>query len=292
MRSARIAVVCSRIRVEEKLLLRKLQERNIPFDRYDDRRLQLDVGAGVLSPLEQYDAVLIRSISQSSAQTVADVLNSRGVLTVNSAGVIRRSGNKLATTLALERRGVPTPRTRIAMDPAEAVRAAEDVGYPVVFKPLVGSWGRLLARVDNRDAAEAIIEHKHVLGSHHHSIYYIQKYVDKPDRDIRVFVMGGEAIAAIYRTSEHWITNTARGGQTENCPVTDEMRTVCRAASEAIGGGVLAIDLLESPEGDLLVNEINHTMEFRNSIEPTGVDLPDHIIQYVLHMARGGDQHG
>jgi len=292
MRSARIAVVCSRIRVEEKLLLRKLQERNIPFDRYDDRRLQLDVGAGVHSPLEQYDAVLIRSISQSSAQTVADVLNSRGVLTVNSAGVIRRSGNKLATTLALERRGVPTPRTRIAMDPAEAVRAAEDVGYPVVFKPLVGSWGRLLARVDNRDAAEAIIEHKHVLGSYHHSIHYIQEYVDKPGRDIRVFVMGGEAIAAIYRTSEHWITNTARGGQTENCPVTDEMRTVCRAASEAIGGGVLAIDLLESPEGDLLVNEINHTMEFRNSIEPTGVDLPDHIIQYVLHMARGGDQHG
>ena len=155
------------------------------------------------------------------------------------------------------------------------------MGYPVVLKPAVGSWGRLLSRVNDRDAAEAILEHKETLGTYHHSIFYIQEYVKKPERDVRSFVVGDETIAAIYRTSDHWITNTAQGGKASNCPITPEVDRLSRAAAAAVGGGLLAIDLLETPHG-IMVVEVNYTMEFRNSIDTTGVDIPGKMIDYLL----------
>ena len=154
-----------------------------------------------------------------------------------------------------------------------------------MLKPLVGSWGRLISRVNDRDSAESILEHKDVLGTYMHSIYYVQEYVRKPGRDIRAFVVGDETIAAIYRASEHWITNTARGGLASNCPVTPELGELCVRAARAVGGGVVAVDLLESADG-LLVNEVNYTMEFRNSIDTTGVDIPARVVEYVLEVAR------
>ncbi|HWE60896.1 MAG TPA: RimK family alpha-L-glutamate ligase, partial [Chloroflexota bacterium] len=177
-------------------------------------------------------------------------------------------------------------RTQLAFTPESALRAIESLGYPCVLKPVVGSWGRLLARVNDRDAAEAILEHKDTLGSYQHGIFYIQEFVEKPGRDIRAFVVGDHTIAAIYRHSSHWITNTARGATTSNCPVTPELDRVCMAAARAVGGGLLAIDLVESPRG-LLVIEVNATMEFRNSIAPTGVDIPAAIVAYTLAVADG-----
>jgi [lysine-biosynthesis-protein LysW]--L-2-aminoadipate ligase len=158
----------------------------------------------------------------------------------------------------------------------------------VVLKPSVGSWGRLVAKVNDREAAEALLEHKEVLGSYHHSIFYIQEFVAKPGRDIRSFVIGDRTVGAIYRYAEHWITNTARGGRAENCPVTPEIDQLSRAAARAVGGGVLAVDLLERPDGTLLVNEVNYTMEFRNSVPVTGVAIPDLVVDYVLDVARNG----
>ena len=184
------------------------------------------------------------------------------------------------------RAGVPTPRTAVAFTPESALAAIEALGYPVILKPPIGSWGRLLAKVNDRDAAEALLEHKEVLGSFHHSTFYIQQYVPKPGRDIRAFVVGGETICAIYRYSQHWITNTARGGQSANCPVTPELDAVCQAAARAVGGGVLAIDLVET--GDTFqVIEVNYTMEFRNSIAPTGVDIPARIVDFTLQVGEG-----
>jgi [lysine-biosynthesis-protein LysW]--L-2-aminoadipate ligase len=158
----------------------------------------------------------------------------------------------------------------------------------VVLKPVVGSWGRLLSKINDRDAAETVLEHKDVLGSYQHSIYYIQEYVQKPGRDIRAFVIGNQTICAIYRASGHWITNTARGGQASNCPVTPELNGLCQRAARAVGGGVLAIDVLEDPDRGFLVNEVNHTMEFRNSIHTTGVDIPARVVEYVLAVGRSG----
>jgi [lysine-biosynthesis-protein LysW]--L-2-aminoadipate ligase len=192
----------------------------------------------------------------------------------------------------LVRAAIPTPRTRVAFTPESALQAIEEMGYPVVLKPGVGSWGRLLSKVNDREAAEAILEHKKVLGSYHHSVYYVQEYVEKHGRDIRAFVVGDETICAIYRTSPHWITNTARGGEATNCPVTPELNDLCVSAAKAVGGGVVALDVFEDQDRGMLVNEINYTMEFRNSIDTTGVNIPARVIDYVLDVGqtKGGER--
>lgn len=284
----RIGVLVSRIRVEEKLLLERLAARGVEHELIDVRQAVFDIHDP--APWRRFDAVLERCISQTEAVTAVRVLESFGIPCVNRSDVIEACGDKLTTSLRLARAGVPTPRTLVATDAESALRAIEQMGYPCVLKPTVGSWGRLLARIHDRDAAEAIVEHKATLGSVQHSVFYVQEYVDKPGRDIRVFMVGDEAIAAIVRVSEHWITNTARGGKAAALALTQEIRDLCRSAARCVGGGVLAIDLLEAPGRGLLVSEINHTMEFRNSIEPTGVDIPGRIIDHVVSIARIGTQ--
>jgi [lysine-biosynthesis-protein LysW]--L-2-aminoadipate ligase len=282
--SPRLGILCSRIRVEEKLLLQAFRARGVEPERIDDEALVLDVDAP--SPLP-WDAVLDRSLSQSRALAALRVLEARGMRTVNSAGVVATCGDKVATSAALSRHGLPAPRTMVAFTPEAALRAIEEMGYPVVIKPPVGSWGRMVARLNDRDAAEAVLDHKHHLGTAQDSVFYIQEHVDKPGRDIRSFVVAGETICAIYRESEHWITNTARGGHASNCPVTEDIDRLSLAAAAAVGGGVLAVDLLEAADGRLLISEVNHTMEFRNSIETTGVDIPGRIVDHVLAVAGG-----
>lgn len=277
-----VGVLMSRVRVEEKLLLADLATRaNVEVIRFDDRQLVLDFD----DPIAGVDVVLERAINHLRAEYTLKVLNNWGVATVNTFEVANTCGDKLLTTAALVKAGVPVPRTRIAYTPESALEAIEDLGYPVVLKPAIGSWGRLLARVNDRDAAEALLEHKVTLGSFHHGAFYIQEYVEKQGRDIRSFVVGDETICAIYRDSPHWITNTARGAKASNCPVTPELDTLSRAAAEAVGGGVVAVDLFETPEG-LQVNEVNYTMEFRNSIDTTGVNIPAKIVDYTLGVAR------
>lgn len=276
----RIGILCSRIRVEEKLLFEALEHRAVPYDLLDDRELVLDMG----SPAFQYDVILERCINHSRALYALRILEGWGLRCVNSYHVADTCGNKLLTTSALLQAGVPSPRTLVAFTPDSALKAIEELGYPVVLKPAIGSWGRLLSKINDREAAEAVLEHKEVLGTYHHSIFYIQEYIAKPQRDIRAFVVGDRTIAAIYRHSEHWITNTARGGVATSCPITPQLDELCVRAAQAVGGGVLAVDVLEDAGRGLLVNEVNYTMEFRNSIAPTGVDIPDRIIDYLLEV--------
>jgi len=205
---------------------------------------------------------------------------------INTWSTANTCADKLLTTQALQDAGVPQPLVKVAFTQESAIQAIEEMGYPVILKPVIGSWGRLLARINDRDAAEAVLEHKEVLGSFQHGIIYIQEMIRKPGRDIRAFVVGNECIAAIYRNSPHWITNTARGGKASNCPVTPELAQIATAAANAVGGGVLAIDVFEDPDRGLLINEINHTMEFRNSIEPTGVDIPGRVADYAIAKAK------
>jgi [lysine-biosynthesis-protein LysW]--L-2-aminoadipate ligase len=280
----KIGIIYSRARVEEKMLFEAFEARGIEYDRVDDRDLVFDLDNP--SPWRKYDVILERCINHSRALYALKILNDWGIPTVNTAHVADVCGNKLVTSSALIRAGVPSPRVKVAFTPESALQAIEEFGYPAILKPAIGSWGRLLSKVNDRDAAEAILEHKEILGSYHHSIFYIQEYVRKPKRDIRAFVIGNEAIAAIYRQSEHWITNTARGGVASNCPVTPELNAMCVAASNAVGCGITGVDVLEDPERGLLVNEVNYTIEFRNSIATTGVDIPNRIIDYVLAVGR------
>jgi [lysine-biosynthesis-protein LysW]--L-2-aminoadipate ligase len=273
----------SRVRVEEKLLLTELEKRGVSIKRIDDREIMLDLDR----PNLQCDVVLERAVNHLRALYALRIYNDWGIPTVNTYDVANTCGDKLLTTAALMRHKVPSPRTIIAFTPESALEAIEELGYPVVLKPAVGSWGRLLAKVNDRDAAEALLEHKVTLGSFHHGAFYIQEYVNKPGRDIRSFVVGGETICAIYRASQHWITNTARGGAASNCPITPEIDEVSRAAAAAVGGGVVAIDLFETDRG-ILVNEVNYTMEFRNSIDTTGVNIPAKIVDYVIEVGEAG----
>jgi [lysine-biosynthesis-protein LysW]---L-2-aminoadipate ligase len=286
----RIGVLLSRVRVEERLLLEELERRGLAVEVIEDRGLVFDLAAetAASAPWRDVDVVLDRCLQHCRAAHVLRLLADGGVATVNTAAVVELCGDKLSTSSVLAARGVPTPRTLAAFTPEGALAAIEQIGYPVVLKPVLGSWGRLLARVNDRDAAEALLEHKEVLGGFQHGVFYIQEYVQKPARDIRAFVVGGRTIAAIYRESAHWITNTARGGRAGACPITPELDELCLRASDAIGGGVLAIDVVEDPYRGLLVIEINHTMEFRNSIRPTGVDIPARIVDFVLRVAEDG----
>jgi [lysine-biosynthesis-protein LysW]--L-2-aminoadipate ligase len=283
----RLAILTSRIRVEEKLLIEALSRRAITFDIIDDGKLLLDLS----QPDERwrtYDAVLCRSVSQSRGLAVLHVLEDWGVRVFNTTKVTATCNDKLLTTLALLHAGIPTPRTLLAFDPQVTIQGIEMLGYPVVLKPIAGSWGRLLARINDRDAAEAVLEHQETLGSYQHHIHYVQEHISKPRRDIRAFVVGDCTICAIYRTSEHWVTNTARGAIATNCPITPELDNLCVRAAQAVGGGILAIDVLEDPQCGFLVNEINATMEFRNSIGPTGVNIPDEMLNYILADIREG----
>jgi [lysine-biosynthesis-protein LysW]---L-2-aminoadipate ligase len=201
---------------------------------------------------------------------------------VNPSHVIANCGDKLVTNALLAKHQIPAPRTQVAFDTDHALEVIEKMGYPVVMKPPVGSWGRLLSLIRDRDAAETVLEHKEVLGGYQHQIFYIQEIIDKPGRDIRAFVASGTCIAAIYRNSNHWITNTARGGKAENCPVTPELADLAERSARAVGGAVVAVDLVEDPKRGLLVIEVNHTMEFKNSVTTTGVNIPLKIAEYAI----------
>jgi len=278
----KIGMLYSRVRLDEKFLLEEFRNRGIEVERMDTRCAIFNI-----TNFEKmdYDVVLEREISHLKALYSLKVLNEMGVKTVNTYHTANTCGDKVLTTLALTKHKVPSPITYIAFTPEEAIQAIEKIGYPAVLKPATGSWGRLLSKVNDKETAESILEHKVVLGSYHHSVFYIQEYINKPERDIRAFVVGDEVIGAIYRSSPHWITNTARGGVASNCPLTDEISELCLKAAEAVGGGVVAIDLLED-RGKLLVNEVNYTMEFKNSIAPTGVNIPGKVVDYVIEVAK------
>lgn len=285
----RVGLLITHIRAEEKLLIEAFRAEGVEPDIILDRDLMFNLNAGAeqLAPSgiawSEYDVIFERCVSTSRGMYALAILNQWGVRTVNTFQTASLCGDKLQTSLALASAGVPQPETRVGFSENSAIEAIEAVNYPAVLKPVTGSWGRLLARVNDRDAAEAIIEHRQTLGNYTHHTYYVQEYVDKPGRDIRAFVVGNRTICAIYRSSPHWITNTAKGGEATNCPISHELNDICVRAANAVGGGILAIDLLEDEHGNLLVNEINHTMEFRNSSAPTGIDIAGEVIRYALY---------
>src|SRR2546421_9311790 len=275
-----VGILCSRVRVEEKALFEALRRRVIPFERLDEDRIKFAIG----SPFPHAGVVLDRSIHHGRSLCALTLLNAAGVPTVNRAKVARICGDKILTTAALARAGLPVPKTVVTFTREAALEAIEAMGYPVVLKPMVGSWGRLLAKINDRDAAEAVLEHKETLGSYQHRIFYIQEYVNKPERDIRALVIGDRLVGAIYRRADHWITKTARGCDAHPCPPSPAIERLAVGAARAVGGGFLAVDLLEHKEG-MLVNEVNYTPEFRGFSEATGIDVADQVVDYLEAVA-------
>lgn len=277
----KIGVLLSRIRVEEKLIFRAAEARGCEVTRIDDRDLVFDLEK---PNFPDVDIVLDRGLVHSRAEYTLRILESWGVPTINSYRATITCDNKFLTNMALIENKIPTLRTMLAYTPDSALQAIEQLGYPVVLKPNQGSWGRLLAKINDRDAAEAVLEHKEILGSYHHSIFYIQEYVEKPGRDIRAFVVGDRVIAASYRGSEHWITNTARGGASTPCPITPDIETLALGSARAVGADIAGVDLVETDEGFKVI-EINVGAEFHGLIETTETDIAGVIVDYLIERA-------
>ncbi|MBS3945189.1 MAG: lysine biosynthesis protein LysX [Melioribacter sp.] len=279
----KIGLLHSLLRKDEKYLMDEFAKiKGVELVLIDDREITFNLGKDKFD----VDVLIERCINHSRALHGLKLFEAAGIKCVNSYNVATICGDKLLTSVALAENNVSQPEVRVAFTEESALKAIEEMGYPVVLKPAVGSWGRLLSKINDKDAAEAILEHKTVLGSYHHSIFYIQKYVEKKGKDIRSFVVGDKCIAAIYRTSPHWITNTARGGVATNCPVTEELNDISVRAAQAVGGGIVAIDVFET-EQCLMVNEVNYTMEYKNSITTTGVNIPQKMAEYILQVAEG-----
>lgn len=269
---ATLRILFTRLRLEEKLLLDAAKRENIPCELQN----ATDIWYGQSNFCSTEDVVLARCVSHNQNEAVAQILESQGIRVVNHSSVMALCGNKLSTTLALHNAGIAQPRFRVAFTPEAALEAVEELGFPAVCKPVSGSWGRLLAKVNDREAAEAVFEHKSMLGAMHNT-FYIQEYIDKGSFDVRAFVVNGEPICAIKRESSHWITNTARGGSASNLPLNEDTSSILEAVQKAIGGEFLAVDLFKS-EDRWLVNEVNDGGEFRNSIAPTGTDIPAAVV--------------
>ncbi|MDI6102989.1 lysine biosynthesis protein LysX [Actinoplanes sp. NEAU-A12] len=276
-----LAVLTSRVRLEERLLLAELRRRDVDFVQVDTRRLTLRLNNG--EPLElPYRAALSREISHTRNSYAAKLLEHAGVPVVNSARVIDLCGDKLLTTLALREAGLPTIRAMVGLVPEAALAGIDDFGFPAVVKPVTGSWGRLAARLRDHESAESILEHREAFHGPQHQITFVQEYIDKPGRDIKAYVFGGEVIGAIYKVHDHWRTNTARGGRAEVCPLTDDLVKLLRRTAEAVGEGILGVDVIEHRDGTMYVNEVNHTPEFHGAVEVLGVDLVGAYVDYVL----------
>ena len=287
MKQVKLGLLYSRVRAEEKMLIQAAKRHGgvtlVPLCTND---LILDFGK-----LPDVDVVLDREISQSRALHVLNMMEQSGIRAVNSYDAARIGGDKVLTSLRLEKAGVATPRIKVAFSRKSALLAVEELGYPVVLKPVDGSWGRLMAKIENRTAAEAILEHKSHLSSHYHGVFYLQEFVDKPDRDIRAFVIGGTTVAAAYRSADHWLTNAALGAKTFPCPITPELDALCVKACLAVGGDAIAVDLMETENG-LTVHEVNCAMEFKASMTAVQADLPGLLIEHCVRVAQEKDNGG
>lgn len=272
----KLGILCSRIRLEENLLIKEaIKRKDVELELLDPRRIVFDPDSSF-----DLDVLLDREISHSRSYHVIELLQNSPIKIINNFDTVKICGDKAFTSCILQKHQVPIPRFKVAFDRRSALKAAEQLGYPLVLKPVDGSWGRLMAKINDPNAAEAVFEHKSYLPSYFHSIYYLQEYIEKKNRDMRAFVIGDEVIGAAYRVSDHWITNADRGGKAKPCSITNEMEEICKKAAEAVGGEALAVDLLETKHG-LLVNEINYSMEFKESMKVIQTNIPAKLIDYL-----------
>jgi L-2-aminoadipate N-acetyltransferase (EC 2.3.1.-) len=278
-----IGILYSRIRQDEKLLLNELRERDHEIEKIDVRKQQFGLD-DTTADIDDLDLVVDRCLSTSRSLYATQFIDHYDVPVVNSPETADVCADKAKNSLALDAAGVPTPETKVAFTVDAAMDAIESFGYPCVLKPVVGSWGRLMAKLDSESAAEAVLEHKKVLGHYEHKVFYVQEFVDKPGRDIRVLATDGEPVAAMTRSSDHWLTNASKGGDTDAFELDDTALDLVEQASDAVGGGLLGVDLMEvggENSGKYTVHEINHTVEFKALNGCVETDVPATVVDWL-----------
>ncbi|WXG40159.1 MAG: lysine biosynthesis protein LysX [Candidatus Freyarchaeum deiterrae] len=281
-----IGMIIDRVRWDEKSLIEAAKRKNIKLVLIDGKDIFLEA-TGDCDRIPEADIYLQRTVSTFKGLYITKILESKGKPVVNSYAVSSVCADKLLTTLALRKAGIPSPRTFVAFDIDAALNTLEELGYPAIIKPVFGSWGRLIAPLKDPQSAKAILESRESMGALY-QIYYIQEFVNKMNnRDIRSFVIGDKVVTAIYRIAgqDEWRTNTALGGRAEQCPVTPEIEDLSLRAAKALGEGVFGVDILETSE-NMFVNEVNHTMEYHTTVPLTGVDIPGMLIDYCLEIVK------
>ncbi len=283
-----MGLIYDRIRWEEKALIKASKKAGLSLSPIDAKEIYFNIPENPKALKKTFGNLVIqRCVSYFRGLHITAVLENLGLPVINSFQTSLICGNKLFTTLALTKAGLPSPKTTVAFAPETALKVLDMMGYPAVLKPTVGSWGRLVALVRDRESAQALIEAREEIRNALLHVYYLQELVKRPPRDIRVIVIGGETIAASYRYAPpgDWRTNVARGGASKPCPITPELQELALKAAEAVGGGVLAVDCMEGPEG-FLINEVNSTIEFRGISSTTEVNIAERILDYAVGMVK------
>ena len=283
----KIGICYTIVSEENKMILEAAKKRGIALQRIVDGEAVLPVANGA-PPKNELDALLQRSVSYSRGLYLAYYYEKQGTQVINSYTAAKIFGDKALSSFELAASGIPTPKTAIAFSPGAAAESAGDFGFPLVMKPVMGSWARMVHRINDSDALDAALESREEMGNPWQKIYYLQEHINKPGRDIRAFVVGNEVIAAMYRNANEksgWVTNAAKGATTTACAVTPELAEICLKAAAIGGEGIYGVDLMESGRG-LLVHEVNHTAEFKSCAAATGVDIAGKIVDYAIARAK------
>lgn len=279
-----LTILYDTIRWEEKSLYEAAKKKGVEIDNVDIKNLRIRLNNGSTYADK---IVLQRSVSYFKSVHATAALEGLGAQVINPLRVASITGNKLFAHMELQKAGIKTPKAISAFSEEAAIAALEEFGYPAVIKPVVGSWGRMIGLLRDKDAAKAVIEDReHMFPLYH--IYYFEEFVQRPPRDIRAIVVGDRVVAAIYRYSGdgQWKTNMALGGHAAACPVTKELEDICVKATKVLGGQIVGVDLMESDKDGLVIHEVNNTTEFKNTVRVTGVDIPGMMIDYALSLRR------
>ena len=273
-----ITALYDTIRLEEKLLIESAKKNDINLEMVDCKNLFVN-----LNDKKSFDGpVLQRCVSYYRNLHSTAAIEGQGTKVVNCLNTGIFAGNKLFTHMLLQKAGVATPDATVAFSKDSALEALEKNGFPKIIKPTVGSWGRMVSKINDMDAAEGIIDGREAMYPIH-QVHFLEEFVERPPRDIRVIVIGDNVAAGIYRNSGNgnWKTNTHLGGSAEICEISNELEDICIKAKDAVYGDIVGIDLMESKDKGMVVHEINNTTEFRNVVRVTGVDIPKLMLQYV-----------
>jgi [lysine-biosynthesis-protein LysW]---L-2-aminoadipate ligase len=283
----RVCVIYDKVRFEEKALYQKAKKKGINVQIIDGKTITINTESKRTS-VHLGDVVIQRSISHFRGLYLTSCLEFVGFLVINKFKVGQTCGNKLITSLTLARYNVPTPKTHFAFSAESAIELMYKIGFPLVLKPVIGSWGRGVFPIRDQETANMMVEMREESDSPLARIFYIQEMVRRPPRDLRCIVVGDKVIAAIYRYSaqNEWRTNVSRGGKAEAAPITKELEDIALGAAKAVGGGILGIDLMEDEKRGLLVHEVNNTVEFRGASNVCEADIAGAIIDYALSIAK------
>lgn len=281
----KIDILFDKLRFEEKSLYNTAINRGIDVRLVDSKNLILNTDDVDSNETKFGDVLLQRSVSHFRGQYVTYCLEMCGYDVINDSKIGEVCGNKLLTSLILKKNNIPTPKSYFSFNSDSALNFINSINLdkdPVVFKPVIGSWGRGVFPVRNREIGKIIVEMRQESTSPFSSIFYFQELIRRPPRDIRCIVVGDRLVAAVYRYSseDEWRTNVAKGGKAEVIEITTELEDLAIKSAEAVGKGILGIDMMEDETRGLMVHEINNTVEFRGASLATGIDIGEMIIEY------------